>query len=83
MYNVEFKVRLLKLWQQAETRHEAQRNLTKEFPDIEVNRKLMMDTVRKLHRRGFDLKDIPPDKTKIDYIGLGIWLSESKKEIVK
>ena len=72
MFNVQFKVRLIKLWQQSETRHEVQRNLTKEFPNIEVNRKLMMNTVKKLRRKGFDLKDIPPDKTKIDYEGLKI-----------
>ena len=81
MYNVQFKTRLIKLWELAETRHEAQRNLTKEFPGIEVNRKLMMDTVRKLRRKGFDLKDISPDKTKIDYVGLGMWFNELKKEI--
>ena len=70
MYNVQFKVRLMDLWQQSETRHEVQRNLTKEFPNIEVNRKLMMNMVKKLRRKGFDLKDIPPDKTRIDYEGL-------------
>jgi len=81
MYNVQFKTRLIKLWELAETRHEAQRNLTKEFPGIEVNRKLMMDTVKKLRRKGFDLKDIPPDRTRIDYVGLGMWFDELKKEI--
>jgi len=73
MYNVQFKVRLMKLWQQSETRHEVQRNLTEEFPNIKVNRKLMMDTVKKLRRRGFELKDIPPDETRIDYEDLKLY----------
>lgn len=73
MYNVQFKVRLMKLWQQSETRHEVQRNLIEEFPNIKVNRKLMMDTVKKLRRRGFELKDIPPDETRIDYEDLKLY----------
>ena len=63
----------MKLWQQSETRHEVQRNLTEEFPNIKVNRKLMMDTVKKLRRRGFELKDIPPDETRIDYEDLKLY----------
>ena len=63
----------MKLWQQSETRHEVQRNLIEEFPNIKVNRKLMMDTVKKLRRRGFELKDIPPDETRIDYEDLKLY----------
>mgnify|MGYP003128087038 FL=1 len=61
------------LWQQSETRHEVQSNLIEEFPHIDVNRKLMMDTVRKLRRKGFELKDIPPDETRINYKELKLY----------
>ncbi len=73
MYNVQFKTRLIKLWELAETRHEVQSNLIEEFPNIKINRKLMMDTVRKLRRKGFELKDIPPDETRINYEELKLY----------